>query len=82
MTFGVSWPRGALTAEAATHLQCADGRALPTQTWPLAWWPDGSVKWSGVAVVAGNGDGDAFRLVPGAGPEPARKVSVKTKLVP
>jgi hypothetical protein len=29
----------------------ATGQTLPLQTWPLAYWPDGSLKWSGLATV-------------------------------
>jgi hypothetical protein len=76
VTCGVSWPRGALAAGAPVHLQCADGRALPTQTWPLAWWPDGSVKWLGLAVVAQRADGETLTVARGAGPAPAHPVTV------
>jgi len=31
----------------AFALATADGKALPLQTWSLAYWPDGSLKWSG-----------------------------------
>ena len=27
------------------------GEMLPTDTWALAYWPDGSVKWKGIAGV-------------------------------
>jgi hypothetical protein len=36
---------------------------LPLQQWPLAYWPDGSIKWTGFATVAHTAA--AFRLVPG-----------------
>src|SRR5262249_33477167 len=29
-----------------------DGKPLPLQSWPLAYWPDGSLKWSAFATVA------------------------------
>lgn len=51
VSWGVPWPRGTLSAsQPLTAL--SDGRALPTQTWPLAYWPDGSIKWTGVSVAA------------------------------
>jgi hypothetical protein len=53
LSFGVPWPRGSLRKETALRLSAADGRTLPLQTWPLAYWPDGSLKWSGLATVAG-----------------------------
>ena len=51
--FGVPWPRN--TVQKADHLvlRGADGKALPMQSWPLAYWPDGSIKWSGCAISAG-----------------------------
>jgi hypothetical protein len=30
----------------------ADRRVVPSQSWALAFWPDGSVKWSGLAITA------------------------------
>jgi hypothetical protein len=53
VSFGVPWPKGAVKKGQALTLTAGDGRALPVQTWPLAYWPDGSLKWSGVATVAG-----------------------------
>ncbi len=39
--------------------------ALPLQAWPLAYWPDGSLKWSGFAAVASAGaDAGPFRVAP------------------
>jgi len=38
--------------ETTFSLTDAQGKALPVQTWPLAYWPDGSLKWSGLAAVA------------------------------
>ena len=29
----------------------ASGNSVPTDTWPLAYWPDGSVKWLGAAAT-------------------------------
>lgn len=55
VSFGVPWPRGAFKREQAFKLQSVDGQNLPLQTWPLAYWPDGSLKWSGFATVAGAG---------------------------
>lgn len=53
VSFGVPWPRGAVQKTQAFALTTADGQNLPVQTWPLAYWPDGTVKWTGVATVAG-----------------------------
>ncbi|HZL25652.1 MAG TPA: twin-arginine translocation signal domain-containing protein [Acidobacteriaceae bacterium] len=50
VSFGVPWTRGAMARDSAFHLN-AQGNELPIQTWPLAYWPDGSIKWSGFATV-------------------------------
>jgi hypothetical protein len=51
VSWGVPWQRGAVAADQQLTAVAA-GRLLPTQTWPLAYWPDGSVKWTGVSVAA------------------------------
>jgi hypothetical protein len=50
ISFGVPWPQGAVE-RAATFRINSDGKDLPLQSWPLAFWPDGSLKWSGFATV-------------------------------
>src|SRR5699024_5066210 len=54
-TCGVPLPRGRIRpaelAESLTVLD-ADGEPVPSQLWPLATWPDGSVKWCGLALGA------------------------------
>ena len=46
VSWGVPWPKGAVTKEQRFALTSDQGAALPLQTWALAYWPDGSVKWS------------------------------------
>jgi YetA-like protein len=50
VSWGVPWPQGAVARGAAFNLS-AKGKDLPVQNWPLAFWPDGSIKWSGFATV-------------------------------
>ena len=52
VSWGVPWPQGEVPRDANFTLTDAQGKALPVQTWPLAFWPDGSLKWSGLATVA------------------------------
>lgn len=49
-TCGVPWPMGACGRDAAFSLTAEDGAQVPVQTWPLAYWPDGSLKWTALAV--------------------------------
>ncbi len=68
VSWGVPWPRGAVPRDQAFAIRAADGAELPLQTWPLAFWPDGSLKWSGFATVAGPDRAGPFTLGPaGAG---------------
>jgi hypothetical protein len=67
VSWGVPWPQGAVKKDQAFALSAADGRALPLQTWPLAYWPDGSLKWSGFATVAGPEQAGPFKLAPQPG---------------
>jgi len=50
VSFGVPWPRGSVKRD-ATFTLASDGKYLPLQNWPMAYWPDGSLKWSGFATV-------------------------------
>jgi len=51
LSAGVSWgvplPEGRLMPTAGFSLKDSRGQALPVQSWPLAYWPDGSLKWDG-----------------------------------
>ncbi len=62
VSWGVPWPRGVVPKGQAFALTTPEGTALPLQTWPLAYWPDGSVKWSGFASVAGPDAAGVLRL--------------------
>ena len=50
VSFGVPWPQGSVQRNAVFRLT-SQGTSLPLQSWPLAYWPDGSLKWSGFATV-------------------------------
>ena len=45
VSWGVPWRRGTVRKDQSFALTAADGKALPVQTWTLAYWPDGSIKW-------------------------------------
>jgi hypothetical protein len=46
VTWGTPWPRGHLREGKHFALRGGDGKLLPLQSWPLAYWPDGSLKWT------------------------------------
>lgn len=70
VSWGVPWPKGEVTRTDGYRLTSADGNALPVQAWPLAYWPDGSVKWTGLATVVEAGAAGPFTLAAGVVAEP------------
>ncbi|HEX8464531.1 MAG TPA: hypothetical protein VF627_07925, partial [Abditibacterium sp.] len=77
VSFGVPWPRGQVQKDQNFSLS-GGGKTLPTQTWPLAFWPDGSLKWSGIAVTAPPATSSQFTLSPSAAPiAPANAIQVR-----
>ena len=77
ISWGVPWPRGTVRQEQTFSLTAGD-RPLPLQSWPLAYWPDGSIKWTGFATVAGPAATGALRLAPGTADSPSSPVRVST----
>ena len=50
-TWGVPWPHGKHKHTVAHFsLREPGGAAIPLQSWPLAFWPDGSLKWTAHAL--------------------------------
>ena len=76
VSWGVPWARGAVKNGQQFSLAGSDGKPLPLQSWNLAYWPDGSVKWSGFATVAGPANAAEFRLSPGQPAEPSTPLRV------
>ena len=64
-TFGVPWPRGAIRRDQTFVVDGASGD-VPAQSWPLAYWPDGSLKWTAHALGAGTRPDAALRVRPGS----------------
>jgi hypothetical protein len=76
VSWGVPWPRGTVRKEQTFSLTSADGKALPLQSWPLAYWPDGTIKWTAFATVAGAAAGGALKLSAGSATAPSTPVRV------
>ncbi|MDI2034687.1 Tat pathway signal sequence domain protein [Paenarthrobacter nitroguajacolicus] len=51
-TWGVPFQRNTVQDAAALTVLDPNGKAVPAQAWPLATWPDGSLKWAGIALGA------------------------------
>lgn len=76
VTWGLPWPRGKHAAETVFALNAADGTPVPVQTWTLATWPDGSLKWTAHAVPADAPAADHFEVSVGTPATPAHPLSV------
>lgn len=76
VSFGVPFDEGKVFPDSDFQLLTASGENVPVDTWPLAYWPDGSVKWSGVAGVIPAGT-EKLTLFPGHAKR--NKKSVNTK---
>ncbi|MFJ9541541.1 Tat pathway signal sequence domain protein [Streptomyces sp. NPDC101225] len=72
-TVGVPWPKGAHRPGRSFALTDADGTAVPVQSWPIAYWPDGSLKWTAHAVSSGSGK---LTLTTGDAAAPEHEVTV------
>lgn len=77
VSFGVPFEEGKLRPQTPLKLTAAGGADIPIDTWPLAYWPDGSVKWVGVAgrVPAHT---DSLTLVPADHSTRTAKGTVRT----
>jgi hypothetical protein len=64
-TWGVPWPEGKYAKDASFVLKSDRGENIPLQSWPLATWPDGSLKWSAFAIGANEGLTDNLTLLSG-----------------
>ncbi|MET9271855.1 Tat pathway signal sequence domain protein [Kribbella sp. NPDC003557] len=75
-TWGTPWPKGVVPANQSFALKSADGTDVPLQSWPTAYWPDGSLKWSAHAIAV-DSPAESYTLGPGTATAPARPVTVK-----
>lgn len=75
-TWGVPWPRGRVAKDASLSLQTAAGEPVAMQSWPLAYWPDGSLKWTGHAIGANTGRAERLKISVGVSAPPTRAVRV------
>jgi hypothetical protein len=80
ISWGVPWLKGAVGRGSTFSLRAQD-KDLPVQTWPLAYWPNGSIKWSGFATVVPAGLAGPFTLSTGSSAPAALKVTNDGKSV-
>ncbi|GAB3563986.1 exo-rhamnogalacturonan lyase family protein [Spelaeicoccus albus] len=76
-SWGVPWARGTVRKGMEFALSTKSGRTVPVQTWPLAYWPDGSIKWTGHAVGTDAGRETTLHLKKGKPAAAQHSVSVR-----
>jgi len=76
-TWGVPWPMGTFKKDQTFALKTDKGDDLPMQTWPIGYWPDGSLKWTAHVIGPGAAPPAMLKLSPGATSTPKQSISVK-----
>ncbi|WLQ07575.1 exo-rhamnogalacturonan lyase family protein [Arthrobacter oryzae] len=70
-TWGMPFARGAVAGVGGISVSDPAGRTVPSQAWPLATWPDGSLKWAGIALPATDSPSTHYRVMSDGGTTPA-----------
>lgn len=73
-TWGRPWPQGKYSRDTQFTLE-DNGRAIALQSWPTAYWPDGTLKWTAHAIPAG-APASEYRIAPGTPVAPPKPVKV------
>ncbi len=64
VSWGVPFAKGQVQANSNYLLSDANANNMPLQTWPMAYWPDGSLKWIGLSTIVNAESGSTFQLQP------------------
>lgn len=72
-TFGIPFAQGEMKTDAEVALVTSSGKTISSDSWTLASWPDGSVKWKAVATVVPAGT-DSCMLTIANGKDKKKKV--------
>ncbi len=76
VTWGVPWPKSTLKTIGDFVIKGSKGQN-PVQTWPLAYWPDGSLKWTAHALPGKTDLGEKIELVQGKGLDTTQQLILK-----
>ena len=75
VSWGVPWPKGKVQKSDSLVVTGSDGKSIPAQTWPMAYWPDGSIMWSGHSISATPDMAGPLQIAVGPASEPAVKIA-------
>ncbi|WP_079912914.1 hypothetical protein [Paenibacillus sp. 32352] len=76
VTWGIPWAEGELQRNDSLELTDSNGGSIPVQSWPTAYWPDGSVKWSAHAASIHGDRSDRYFLGKGMAAAPEASITV------
>jgi hypothetical protein len=62
VSWGVPFKEGEIKSVNQFELTNTKGNQLPLQSWKLAYWPNGSLKWVGFSTITALEDGTSFNL--------------------
>lgn len=81
VSFGVPFDKGQVSLKDILQLSTRAGDVVPLDVWPLAYWPDGSLKWVGAAgVIPGGTEGLKLEKMTGKR-QPLRPAPSNEKLI-
>ncbi len=63
--WGIPWPKGRYQPGTTFAVKTNSGSDVPVQSWPMAYWPDGSLKWTAHAIPAGTALTEGLSVVAG-----------------
>ena len=75
-TWGVSWPQGKHALGTDFAVNAADGSPVPVQSWKLATWPDGSLKWTAHAIPGDAPASDHYEVGAGTPATPSHAITI------
>ena len=75
-TWGVPWPKGTLKKDASLVLENKEGKNILLQSWPLAQWPDGSLKWTAHAIGSNENLTESLTLKPGKAAASGKQIKI------
>lgn len=63
-TFGLPWPRGKYQVNSTEFTASSDAEdQVELQSWVTAYWPDGSIKWTGHAISASETVPEGYKVI-------------------
>ncbi|HEY7090153.1 MAG TPA: hypothetical protein VH518_18800, partial [Tepidisphaeraceae bacterium] len=78
-TLGVPWPMGAFKKDQTFVLKDAKDQHVPMESWPIGYWPDGSLKWTAHAVSPAAAASGNFALAAGVPLEALKKMAAMSR---